>query len=76
MSLYKYFKPASGNKTIDSVPIAAIIANLTSTEQQEVDRAIRSSGENPQNPAGGSGEKSYGKYDEHLHCQICNKWKQ
>ena len=66
MSLHKYFQPASGNKSVDSVPVVATIANLTYTKQHEVDRAIRSSGENPLNPACGSGKKSYGKYGAHL----------
>ena len=69
MSLHKYFKPANVNRNVDSVPVSATIANLTSAEQQEVENAIKNL-EEKHTSAASSSKKTYVKYDEHLRCEV------
>ena len=70
MSFHKYFKSSNPNigenRTLDTVPVAVTIAELTTTERNEVANQIRNSGKKH-----GSGEKKlYEKYDIRLRCEV------
>ena len=65
MSLHKYFKPSCSKESVDAIPVAATIAELTAHETDEVSTQIQSLGKKqPVN------KKKYVKYDEHKRCEV------
>ena len=69
MSLHKYFKPANA-RTASCVPVAAAIANLTSCEQQEVEKAIQHLNDKPSCSTSNNNKRKYEKYYERLRCEV------
>ena len=73
MSLYKYFKSNDGNCQIrDAVSTTGVIAELTSTERDEVANAIDNIGYREVEKKSGKEKKktNYGKYDAHKRMEV------
>ena len=65
MSLHRYFKPLTPKDTLDSVPVAATIAELTAQDINEVSAQLENLGNRQ-----GSKRKPYTIYDEHKRCEV------
>ena len=66
MSLHRYFKPSTSKDTLEAVPVAATIAELTAHERAEVSSQLQNLGERQQV----NKRKPYTVYDENKRCEV------